>query len=291
MSLQLTDLVAYVLVPLIAVVTPATFSRRAIRRVTRWNWLLSEASQAALDGAGKHVEIQDAAAWKTRWKRVEMLDARDIWMMMCGRTGSVLKEIDCKESIEIARNNIMVGMHWGPGASVIRLFADAGLQPALPYRPPEHELKRSRPFFYLFSRLAARYMRSTMNERAVPVGGAGRVLKELFGEEGCIFVVSDAPPMEGRPTMAVPVLGAEAQFDAGFPRLMAARHREYVLFAMNLAEDGSIRKRLELVGPNRADSAEDYLRDYAQFLHGHLYRDAPQWRIWHVENQFWSDDR
>ena len=58
---------------------------------------------------------------------------------------------------------------------------------------------------------------------------------------------------------------------------------------MNLAEDGSIRKRLELVGPHRADTAEEYLQDYAEFLHRHLYSDAPQWRIWHVENQFWHD--
>jgi hypothetical protein len=287
---HVSDLVAYLVIPIAAVLTPAAFSRRLIRRVTRWRWLLSDASAAALKGARRHVKVPDDLAWKTRWKRVEMLDARDIWMMMCGRSRSVLAEIEFSGDLDIARNNIMVGMHWGPGASIIKLFAESGLKPALPYRPPETALRRTRPFFYLFSKLAARYMRSTMGERAVPVGGAGRVLKEFFDADGCIFVVSDAPPMEGRPTMAFRVLDAEARFDAGFPRLMAKRHREYVLFALNLAEDGSIRKRLELEGPFCADSAEEYLRGYTRFLHSHLNRDAPQWRIWHVENQLWPGD-
>ena len=288
MKQQLSDFVAYVLLPIVALFTPAGFSRRLIRRVTRWQWLLAEPAAAALAGARRHVRVPDDETWKTRWKRVELLDARDIWMMNWGRARSVLGEILFDGTLEIARNAIMVGMHWGPGASIIRLFAESGLKPALPYRPPEAELKRSRPFFYLFSLQAARYMRSTMRERAVPVGGAGRVLKEYFDREGCIFVVSDAPPMAGRPTLTHPVLASDAQFDAGFPRLMARRHRQYILFALNLAEDGSIRKRLELEGPYRADTAEEYLEGYSQFLHRHLFRDAPQWRIWHVENQFWK---
>jgi hypothetical protein len=286
---QISDFVAYLLVPLLALFTPAAFSRRLIRRVTRWRWLLNEPATAALEGARRHVEIPNDEAWKTRWKRVELLDARDIWMMNWGRAQAVLEEIEFSGALEMARDNIMVGMHWGPGAAIIRLFADSGLKPALPYRPPETALRMSRPFFYLFSLQAARYMRSTMRERAVPVGGAGRVLKEFFDEDGCIFVVSDAPPMAGRPTLPQGVLDREAQFDAGFPRLMAKRHRRYILFALNLAEDGSIRKRLELEGPFRADTAEEYLERYAQFLHRHLFRDAPQWRIWHVENQFWQE--
>ena len=166
MKRQLSDFIAYLLVPLFALITPAGFSRRLIRRVTRWQWLLDEPAKSALAGARRHVEVPDDERWKTRWKRVELLDARDIWMMNWGRARSVLGEIDFVGTLEIARENIMVGMHWGPGASVIRLFAEAGLKPALPYRPPEAELKRSRPFFYLFSRQAARYMRSTMKARA-----------------------------------------------------------------------------------------------------------------------------
>ena len=41
---QISDLVAYVAVPLTAVLTPAAISRRLIRRVTRWEWLLADAS-------------------------------------------------------------------------------------------------------------------------------------------------------------------------------------------------------------------------------------------------------
>jgi len=288
-SRQLTDLLAYVLIPAIAVITPASFSRGILRRVSAWNWVLGAAADAAYHGARKHVDIPDREGWKRRWKQVELLDARDVAMMVFGRTHSVMAEIECPPDFDIARDRVMVGMHWGPAISILKLLSVSGLKPAFPFRPMEPHLLRTRPFYYLFSRVAAHYLYSTLEDRAVPVGGAGGVLQGFLDEPGSICVLMDAPPKQDRSMISRPVLGANARFHAGFPGLLAARGKEYVLYAMNLREDGSIRKKLEVAGPFSADNAEDFISNYASFLDRHLSKDSPQWRIWHAQHQFWRE--
>jgi len=289
-SRQLTDLLAYLLIPGIALITTASFSRRILRRVSAWDWFFAASADAAYDGARKHVDIPDEKQWKQRWKQVELLDARDLCMMLFGRTRSVLAEIELPADLETARDRVMVGMHWGPAISILKLLAVSGLRPAFPYRPTERHLLRSRPFYYLFSRLAGLYLARTLDDRAVQVGGAGKVLEGLLDEPGSICVLMDAPPEQDRRAITRPVLGASARFHVGFPSLLAERHKEYVLYAMNLCADGSVRKRLEVAGPFSSDNAEDFLDNYASFLDRHLSSDSAQWRIWHAEHQFWLND-
>jgi hypothetical protein len=257
--------------------------------VSGWDWFLAAGAESALQGALKHLDIPDEEKWKRRWKQVELLDARDLCMMVFGRTRSVMAEIEIPPDFEIARNRVMVGMHWGPAISILKLLAVSGLRPAFPFRPTERHLLRSRPFYYLFSRLTAVYLSRTLSDRAVPVPGAGRVLQGLLDEPGSICVLMDAPAMRGRPAISKPVLGSRARFNAGFPALLADRRKEFVLYAMNLSTDGSVRKKLEVAGPFHAGDAEDFLNNYAGFLDRHLSWDSPQWRIWHAEHHFWKE--
>ena len=287
-SRQLTDLLAYVLIPLMAVITTASFSRRILRRASTWDWFLALTAEAAYEGARKHVDIPDKEQWKRRWKQVELLDARDLYMMVFGRARSVLSEIERPPDFETARDRVMVGMHWGPAISILKLLETTGLKPAFTFRPTEPHLRRSRPFAYVYSRLTGVYLSRTLADRAVQVGGAGDVLQGLLEQPGSICVLMDAPPMLGRPAIAEPVLGAEARFNAGFPTLLAQGTKEYVLYAMNLSNDGSLRKKLEVAGPFSSDNAKEFMDNYAAFLDRHLFKDSPQWRIWHAEHQFWS---
>ncbi len=285
---QVTDLFAYVLLPVFSLLATAAFSRRVLNRVSAWDWLLSADADLACTSAQKHQDIPDQRAWKQRWKQVELLDVRDLYMMLFGRAGSVLAEIDCPPDLEITRDKVMVGMHWGPAISILKLLSVHGLGPAFPFRLPEPELRRSRPFYYLFCILATRYLGRTLGDRAVPVGGAGKVLQGMLEEPGSICVLMDAPPMEGRPAINKPVLGSAARFNAGFPAMLADRQKEFVLYAMTLAADGSARKKLELEGPFKADNADGFLNRYAEFLNRHLAQDSPHWRIWRAEHQFWE---
>lgn len=288
LSRQLNDLVGYFLLPLVSVLIPAAFSRRLLSAASGWAWLFAHDAELSCRSASKHVEIKDQEAWKTRWKQVELLDVRDLYMMLFGRSKSVLGEIECPSGLEMARNHVLVGMHWGPAISILKLLAKSGMEPAFPFRPPDRQLLRSRPFYFLSSRLAATYLRRTLGERAVPIGGAGKVLRGLLNVPGSICILMDAPHMMGRQASWRPVLGSKARFNAGFPTMLAETGKEYVMYAMNLCSDGSVKKRLEMVGPFKTRDTEDFLDRFAPFLEQHLGQDSPQWRIWRAEYQFWD---
>ncbi len=106
-------------------------------------------------------------------------------------------------------------------------------------------------------------------------------------QTGSVIVVMDAPPMAGRSTLKSTVLGKQASFNAGFPTTLVDKEKEYVFYAISLATDDSVTKKLELEGPFSANEAQEFLQNYAGFLDRHLTADPAQWRIWHVAQQFW----
>jgi hypothetical protein len=287
MRAQLVDFYVYLALPLVSVFLPAAWSRALLARSSGFSWVLASEAQAAWTSASGFVDTGDEHEWKKRWKQVEMLDVRDAYMMSFGRTYAVLAEIECESDIEAVRDKVLIGMHWGPSISILKILQTAGLEPALPFRRPEKEILRVRPFYYLFVTLAARYIVKTMGERAVPIGGAGKALQAMMDQPGSVIVVMDAPPRKDRATLNATVLGKNAVFDAGFPGILADNHKEYFLYALSLQPGGLVRKKLELVGPFSSNDAMDFIQNYAGFLDRHLANDPAQWRIWHVAEQFW----
>jgi len=285
---QLVDLVVYLLVPGFSILLPTAWSRALIARISNCRWVLGKEADAAWIMAGSIVDPDYETSWKSRWKQVEMLDVRDLYLMIFGRSRSVLAEIECEKPIEEAKDRVMIGMHWGPSISILKMMDVAGLVPAFLYRPPAIRNLRIRPFFYLFLRLASHHMVKTMQHRAVLIGGAGRKLGTMLDQPGGVVVLMDAPAMQGRPTLKSRVLNREATFNAGFPTILAEKGKEYFFYALSLHPDGSVRKRLELEGPFKAESAQEFVQNYAEFLDKHLSSDSAQWRIWHASNQFFT---
>ena len=285
---QSVDFIVYLALPLVSVFLPASWSRALLARSSNLNWVLSMEADAAWSSAREYVDTGDERVWKARWKQVEMLDVRDMYMMSFGRTGSVLGEIECDTDLEVVRDKVLIGMHWGPSISILKLLQTAGLNPALPYRKPEREILRIRPFFYIFVSLATRHIVKTMGDRAVQIGGAGKVLRAMMDQTGSVIVVMDAPPKAGRPTLKAEVIGRSANFEAGFPVILADNQKEYVFYALNLQPGGLVRKKLELMGPFNSSDAQEFVEQYAAFLDQHLSSDPAQWRIWHVARQFWG---
>lgn len=283
---QLVDFIVYLALPSISVLLPAAWSRVLLARCSYFDWLLSMEAENAWQSASGFVDTGDEKKWKARWKQVEMLDARDLYLMNFGRIRSIQSEIECETALDIVKGRFLIGMHWGPSISILKLLRLAGLSPAIPFRQPEKAIARTRPFYYLFVSMAARYIVKTMD---VPdaAAGAGKVLRSMMGQAGTAIVVMDAPPTEGRSTLNATVLGKNAIFDAGFPAILVDRKKEYVLYSMSLQAGDSLCKKLELHGPYSAIDAQEFLQNYADFLDRHLASDSAQWRIWHAAPQFW----
>jgi len=286
MRRQSTDFIVYLAAPLLSVLLPLAWSRSLLARISNLQWLLEEEAEDAFQGAAGFVDIANEKEWKTRWKRVEMLDARDLYLIRFGRSAAVLDEIECATALDVIKGRFLIGMHWGPSISILKLLQSAGLDPAVPFRQPEKQLLKNRPFYYLFAAMAARYIVRIMNVSG-PEAASGRVMRSMMGQAGTAMVVMDAPPTGGRSTMTATVLGREATFDAGFPVILADKKKEYVFYAMSLGAGDSLGKRLELQGPFNSTAAEEFLRNYAAFLDRHLASDPAQWRIWQAAGQFW----
>jgi hypothetical protein len=283
---QSIDFIVYLAVPLMSVVLPLAWSRALLARISRWQWVLSDEAGEACSRAAEFVDIVDERQWKTRWKRVEMLDARDLYLISFGRSAAVLGEIEHDKPLDIIEGRFLIGMHWGPSISILKLLQSAGLAPAVPFRQPERQLLKHRPFYYLFVSMAARYIVRIMNAPS-PAAASGKVMRAMMGQAGTAMVVMDAPPTGGRSTLTATVLGREATFDAGFPAILADKKREYVLYALSLEAGDTLGKRLELQGPFNSTEMEEFLLNYAGFLDRHLAADSAQWRIWQAAGQFW----
>lgn len=289
LSVQLSDLLVYLLVPGLSVLLPAAASRALVARLSGWQWLLAGDAEACFARAADYTPIADPQEWKRRWRLVVMLEARDLSMLMWGRRRSVFGEIEGAGDIEATRDSVLVGMHWGPSIAILSLLQSNGLNPLLVYRPVERDILRLRPFYYGFLARSVRYIRRTCGERAITIRGAGARLREELARPGTSVVVLDAPPAPGRSTIEGQVLGRPVRFNAGFPDILAASGRPYLRYAISLQPGSSGLRRLELEGPETMPAGEDFMQRYCNYLDRHLRADPAQWRIWQVAEQFFMD--
>lgn len=288
-SLHGSDLLAYLLLPALAVLLPASWSRRLIAGAAGWRWLLAGDAEESLHRAAEYTATGDEGEWTRRWRMVALLEARDLGLMMWGRGRAVYAEIEGAEAVDGAHDSVLVGMHWGPSISILGLLRSRGLGPLLVYRPVERSILRHRPFLYWYLVFSVRYIRKSCGDRAIAIQGAGDALRRELPRPGTAVVVLDAPPAPGRSTIDGEVLGRPVKFNAGFPAILEESCREYLFYAISLQPGGSCVKKLELTPPRRPRSQEQLMGDYCQFLSGHLAEDSAQWRIWTAAGQFFQD--
>jgi hypothetical protein len=286
LSVQLSDLLVYLLIPYLALLLPARVSRALVVRLAAWNRLLTRDTEECLARAAEYTAIADQQEWKRRWRLVVMLEARDLALLMWGRRESVFREIEGADAIAATRDSVLVGMHWGPSIAILSLLQRHGLNPLLVYRPVEREIFRLRPFYYGFLARSVRYIRRTCGQRAVTIRGAGARLREELARPGTSVVVLDAPPAPGRSTIEGRVLGRPVRFNAGFPDILAESGRPYYRYAISLQKGCSGLRRLELDGPENVPSSEVFMQRYCDGLDRRLRDDPAQWRIWQVAEQF-----
>lgn len=286
LSVQLSDLLVYLLIPGLSVLLPAAASRALVTRLSGWQWLLAGDAEVCCARAADYTPIADPQEWKRRWRLVVMLEARDLSLLMWGRRESVFEEIEGADAIEATRDSVLVGMHWGPSIAILSLLKRFGLNPLLVYRPVERDIFRLRPFYYGFLARSVRYIRKTCGGRAITIRGAGARLREELAQSGTSVVVLDAPPAPGRSTIEGHVLGQPVRFNAGFPDILAESGRPYFRYAISLQKGGAGLRRLELEGPEHMPASEVFMQRYCDFLDQHLRADPAQWRIWQVAEQF-----
>ena len=94
LSRHFSDLVVYLVVPMVSVLLPASWSRKLIVWLSSWQWLLSAEANESHSRAAKYTAIEDRQEWLQRWRLVVILEVRDLSMMAWGRDRSVFREIE-----------------------------------------------------------------------------------------------------------------------------------------------------------------------------------------------------
>lgn len=284
LSVQCSDLLAYLMLPLLSLLMPGGASRKLLAHASGWSWLLSGELKACLTQAVRFVNIDREGDWLRRARLVMLLEARDLAMLMWGRRGTVLSEIEGCERISDAKDQVLVGMHWGPSIAILALIEKADQRPLLVFRSVESSILKQRPFFWMYLVYSVRYIRKACGERAITIKGAGARLREELPRPGTSVVVLDAPPAPGRSTLDGRVAGHAVRFNAGFPEILEASGRQYRFYAISLKPGMSGLRALEL-GETR-EPGRELIPDYCGFLERHLLEDSAQWRIWQVAGQF-----
>ncbi len=288
LSRHMSDFLVYFLVPMVAVLMPAAFSRSMIAQMSGWQWLLAEEAKENCIRAAKYTAIDDEREWLSRWRLVTILEARDLSLMLWGRRNAVFREIEGAADIVQARDRVLIGMHWGPSIAILSLLHSRGQKPLLVYRPVERSIIRHRPWFYFFLTRSVRYIRKTCGKRAITIKGAGAELKRELPLPGTSVVVLDAPPTPGRSTIDGTVLGRDVKFNAGFPGILDESGREYLFYAISLKQGNTTLRTLELTTRKRPVSQDQLIDDYCRFMTAHIQPDSAQWRIWGVADQFFQ---
>jgi hypothetical protein len=286
---QLGDFLTFVLFPLFCLFTPYRIGQAMLLLITRRGWLLGARSEHALQQARRFVTIDDETSWKQRWRLVEMMEARDMWLMSFGRARTISKRVRLENLPSAQQGLVLLGLHWSPTAVVLQIFREAGLGPRLVHRVIDNELRSVVPFQWIYSKVNIRFIRQVCAGRGIEVPGARRKLLAALAEPGSPVVVLDAPTTREGRSIPAKVLGLDVEFNPEGPELMAAGGAKCVHYWLELDADG---ERLLRCGDiSQPQTAEQLVSEFTGFMSSVLASDSAKWRLWHVADQFFRVER
>ena len=233
--------------------------------------------------AQRFVAVEDEARWKSRWRLVELVEARDLWLALLGRRKVLTRAVHQHGMPRATDRLVLLGMHWGPSVLALALFRDAGLDPRFVYRKVPGEIARVAPFHYLYLKLLVAYIRRMCAGRDISVPGARKVLHNALGERGTPVVLLDAPITSTGHSVWGRVLDQKTEFYRDGPELLVEGQARCVLYTLGLAPDGT--NVLTCSEPFQPGSAEQLLQRYAEWMTQCLTTDSAQWRLWHAAQQ------
>jgi len=288
MGRQMGDFLTYILLPLVCVVLPYSWGQNLLLLVAQRGWLLQSRSALALQQAQKFIEVTDTNAWQRSWRLVEMMEARDLWLAVAGRSNSISRRIRVHNLPQARTGLVLLGLHYGPTAIVLKILQQGGLGPRFVYRGADAELRRLVPFQWLYSKLNVTYIQRTCRGRDITVPGARSKLEAAMAEPGTPVILLDAPvTREGR-SIHTEVLGLRTEFSGEGPSLLAAHGASCVHYWLDVDENGE--REFHFSSPVQARSAEQLIEEYAALLSRKLQDNSAHWRLWHAADQLFRSE-
>lgn len=285
---QLSDLVAYILLPLACLLLPTELGGSLLRRCATRGWVLGTRSQMACETAGRLMFIPDRQEWRRRWRLVELTEARDVWFCWLGRTRGLLAQMEIDGVGPGAESGqALIGLHWGPSILALVALRRMGLAPRFVHRPVETAIRRLAPFQYAYLLIMVRVINAACEGRAITVPGARAGLAEALAEPGLPVLLMDAPPTQGLRVIRVNLLGRTTTLAADGLRLLAERRARCTFYAMGLDRTG-VGKQLSFTVTITTDSPRELATLVADHFNRFVLADSAQWRLWHAAGQLFD---
>lgn len=284
---QVGDFLTYILLPMVCALLPYRWGQTLLSAVARRAWLLQSRSELALQQACRYVLIEDVTTWKRHWRLVEMMEARDLWFFVVGRAASISRRIKLHNVPRPMTGLVLLGIHYGPTAIVLKIFQEEGLAPRFVYRGIGPELRRLVPFQWLFSKLNVRYIRQTCQGREIIVPGARRKLQAALTEPGTPVVLLDAPVTRAGRSIHGDVLGLDTEFAGEGPELLSQGKAHCVHYWMDVNECGD--RELHFSAIYQPVTARQLILEFAEMMSARLAFNSAHWRLWHAADQLFRD--
>jgi hypothetical protein len=286
---QIGDFLTYILLPVCCVLLPYRWGQSLLQQFAQRGWLLRSRSELALQQAQRYIGVENPVAWLQQWRLVEMMEARDLWLAAVGRSASISKRIRIHPLPPPGIGLVLLGMHYGPTAIVLKIFQQAGLSPRFVYRGIGEDLRRLVPFQWLYSKLNVRYIRESCSGREISVPGARNKLVAALGEAGTPVILLDAPVTRGGQSIHARVLGLDTEFSGEGPQLLIEGGARCVHYWLEVDEKGERELHFKPARPgpeSQSQSAEQLVQDYADLMSDRLKANSAHWRLWHAADQF-----
>lgn len=285
---QLSDLVAYIVLPLLCLVLPINWGSALLRRCAGKGWVLATRSRLASETAAKLIYIPNHDEWRRRWRLVELTEARDTWFCRAGRVRGLVKGVSVDGPIPEAKGRLaLIGLHWGPSVLALEVFRQHGLAPRFVHRPVDIALRRRAPFQYAYLQVLVQVIRRCCAGRPIVVPGAKASLQDALQAPGTPVLLMDAPPTSGRRVLRVSLLERTVTLAADGIELLTEAQAECVFFALGLDADGN-GKQLDYAQALRPDTARELATGIAHHFNRHVLQDSAQWRLWHAAGQLFD---
>ncbi len=284
---QLGDFLTYILLPMVCTLLPYRWGQTLLSAVARRGWLLQSRSELALQQARGYVVVEDVTAWKYHWRLVEMMEARDLWFSVVGRAAGISRRISLHNVPRPMTGLVLLGIHYGPTAIVLKIFQEQGLAPRFVYRGIGPELRRLVPFQWLFSKLNVRYIRQTCQGREIIVPGARRKLRAALTEPGTPVVLLDAPVTRAGRSIHAKVLGLDTEFAGEGPELLSQGKASCVHYWMDVNESGE--RELHFGAIYQPTTARQLVSEFAELMSARLAFNSAHWRLWHAADQLFRE--
>lgn len=272
---------------MVCVILPYRWGQALLLAVARRGGLLRSRSELALQQAQRFVVVEDESAWRRDWRLVEMMEARDLWLSVVGRAASISRRITLHNVPQAMNGLVLLGLHYGPTAIVLKIFQDEGLGPRFVYRGIGPELRRLVPFQWLFSKLNVRYIQQTCQGREISVPGARDKLRAALKEAGTPVVLLDAPVTRAGQSIHARVLGLDTEFAGEGPELLSQGQAHCVHYWLEVDENGERALSFSAIG--QPQTAQQLVEEYAELMSARLASNSAHWRLWHAADQLFRD--